>query len=461
MTTIPLPQRGPRPLSLRRNFAWTFAGNFVYAACQWGVLMVLAKFGTPKMVGQFVLGLAVTAPIFMFANLQLRTLQATDSQNEFQFGDYLGLRLLACLLAFGITLAVCLVGGFSRQTVLVILFVGLAKAFEATSNTFYGVLQQHERLDRITPSAIGHGVLALLSLSLGVYLTGSIVWGAAGFALSRMIVILAYDIPSGIWILRSGSPRTLFAQPGRLIRGLDVVRPRWNLRQLQRLVVLGLPLGGTSLLISLNTNIPRYFVAEIGEYELGIFGAIAALMAAGITLMRALDQASCPRLAQHYSAGKTREFRTLFVRLMLLYSALGAAGLAAAWFAGEALLTVLFRPEYAAYRDVLLYVMLAATTAYFAGAIHTALISVRCIRAQVPLLFLNTLAALIACYFLVPLNGLSGAALALAASKVPYVVVGLVLLFRVTQPQPETAESPVTVDGNFNTATEGSTRCAG
>ena len=30
-------------LSLRVNFAWTLAGTVVYAACQWGVLVVLAK----------------------------------------------------------------------------------------------------------------------------------------------------------------------------------------------------------------------------------------------------------------------------------------------------------------------------------------------------------------------------------------------------------------------------------
>ena len=49
-----------KPLTLRRNFSWTFAGNAVYAACQWGMLVVLAKLGSPEMIGQFTLGLAVS-----------------------------------------------------------------------------------------------------------------------------------------------------------------------------------------------------------------------------------------------------------------------------------------------------------------------------------------------------------------------------------------------------------------
>ena len=52
-------------LSLRANFSWTFMGRVVYVGCQWGMLTVLAKLGSPEMVGRFSLGLAVTAPIIL------------------------------------------------------------------------------------------------------------------------------------------------------------------------------------------------------------------------------------------------------------------------------------------------------------------------------------------------------------------------------------------------------------
>src|SRR2546425_157717 len=68
------------PRSLRANFSWTLAGNVVYAACQWGMLIVLARLGSPTMLGQFALGLAVTTPVIIFANLQLRAVQTTDAK---------------------------------------------------------------------------------------------------------------------------------------------------------------------------------------------------------------------------------------------------------------------------------------------------------------------------------------------------------------------------------------------
>ena len=42
----PLLGSSPHRLTLRMNFLWTLAGNVVYAACQWGILVVLAKLGT-------------------------------------------------------------------------------------------------------------------------------------------------------------------------------------------------------------------------------------------------------------------------------------------------------------------------------------------------------------------------------------------------------------------------------
>ncbi len=56
--------------------------------------------GTPEAVGRFALGLAITTPIILFANLQLRAIQATDVRSEYLFRDYLGLRVL--MLSLGL-----------------------------------------------------------------------------------------------------------------------------------------------------------------------------------------------------------------------------------------------------------------------------------------------------------------------------------------------------------------------
>src|SRR4051812_23472007 len=82
------------PVSLRRNFLETLSGNLVYAGCQSGVLVALAKLGTPQVVGVYALPLAITSPVMLLSNLQLREVQAPAARREYSPGEYLALRLL-------------------------------------------------------------------------------------------------------------------------------------------------------------------------------------------------------------------------------------------------------------------------------------------------------------------------------------------------------------------------------
>ncbi len=316
-----------KPLSLRRNFSWTFIGNAVYAACQWGMLVVLAKLGSPEMVGQFTLGLAVTAPIVMLTNLQLDIVQATDAKEQYAFSDYLGLRLIGTTIALVAIAIVILWTGYSLQTSLVILLVGLAKAFESVSDIFHGLIQQHERMDRIAVSLMIKGPLSLLLLGLGVYLSGSVVWGAAGLVIAWAVVLVACDIRNGTLILNQ----------------VPQIRLRW--KTVTQLVWLCLPLGLVKMLLSLNTNIPRYFIEEyLGQRQLGIFAALAYLMVAGNMVIFALGESASPRLAKYYAAQNITAFRELLLKLVGLAALIGGAAIVVAQVVGKEVLTLLYRP---------------------------------------------------------------------------------------------------------------------
>jgi O-antigen/teichoic acid export membrane protein len=141
-----------QPFSLRRNFSWALVGNIFYSACQGGMLIVLARLGTAEMVGAFTFALAVTAPLFMFSNLQLRVVQATDAHTQFTFNDYLGLRLVSTLLALGGLLGINLL--FPSSHCAVILVIGVAKAVESISDVCAGFMQQQESV--FTLASDGH-----------------------------------------------------------------------------------------------------------------------------------------------------------------------------------------------------------------------------------------------------------------------------------------------------------------
>ena len=388
-----------KPLTLRRNFSWTFIGNAVYAACQWGMLVVLAKLGSPEMVGQFTLGLAVTAPVLMFTNLHLRVVQATDARKEYLFSDYLALRLSGTGLALVVIAVITLKAGYRWETSLVIFLLGLAKAFESISDVFYGLIQQHERMDRMAISLMIKGSLSLLLLGMGVYLSGSILWGVLGLVFAWALVLVGYDIRNGVLILN------------------QMPEPGWNLATLKKLVWLSLPLGFVMMLISLNSNIPRYFIEKyLGERELGLFAALAYLMVAGGMVVSALGESASPRLAKYYAAGNSIAFHTLQIKLVAIAALLGGVGVLVAVVAGRQILTLLYGPEYAKHTDLFVWLMVAAGIGYISSFLGYGITAARYFRIQMPLFVLVTSTSAITCLYLLPRLGLVGAAFALIVS---------------------------------------------
>lgn len=402
------------PLSLRANFSWTFVGNVIFAASQWGMLVVLTKLGSPEMVGQFALGLAITVPIMSFATLKTRLVQATDAKREYEFADYFGLRLITTSLALLIIAGIALLTDYQIETRLVILAVGVAKAFESISDVFYGLLQQRERMDRIAKSMMIRGPLSLAALGIGTYLTGSAIGGVVGLASASALVLVLYDVRSVALMLPE--PDDMVSDEGDQ---RSVVRPNWEMRTLVSLAWLSLPLGMVLALESLVTSIPRYFIAEHqGEYALGIFAPMAYVKRAGNIVAIALGLSASPRLAKYYAEGKVKAYRGLLLKLVGVGVLLGGAGVLVAVVFGREILTILYRPEYAEYQDVFVMLMVAAGIAYVATFLDYGMTAARYFRAQLPLFALVTAVTVLACLWLVPVHGLRGAAMAVLISSV-------------------------------------------
>lgn len=393
-----------RPLSLRVNFSWTFAGNIVYAACQWGMLVVLDKFFAKPAVGEFSLGLAITAPILLLSNLQLRAIQATDATRKYEFAEYLRLRLATTAIAMLATVAVAWLVMGSGYAALVCCLIGASKCVEAISDIYHGALQQHERMDRVGVSLMLKGVLTIAALWTAAWITRSLAWSVVAYVGAWAATLAFYDIPV--------TRRTL-----GLARRTAAPHVREG-RRLLRLAWLSLPLGLAAMVVSLNTSVPRYIIAGyIGKADLGIFTVITSFVVVGTTIINALAQSASPRLADHYLrdlAAFRRTLRTL-VGLGLL---VGAAGVVAAALIGRPILNAVFDAEYAARTDVLIWIMAGAALSYGFWFYTTALTVGRYVRTQLVQRIAALAVTAAGCFLLVPQQGILGAAWAIAAGSV-------------------------------------------
>jgi len=400
--------------SLRSNFAWTLAGNVVYAGCQWGMLSCLAKLGNPTIVGQFTLGLAISAPVFMFTNLQLRAVQATDVNAESSFAHYFTLRFLATVLGMLAVLALLPFSASSGAVRAVILLVSLSKCLECMSDVTAGLLQREEQLKRVAISLMIRGVISVVVFSSAFALTRNLVLSIIGMCAVWACVLLFYDLPN---VRRFGRFHNSFFHFDR--------------HELSRLAFLGLPLGWVATCASLKANIPRYFLQhDRGLSEQGIYASLAYLVIAINPLVSALTVAVTTRLANLYAQKNSR----LFVRILTQFSLSGCVfilvGVPLALLLGRSLISLVYNSEYAAYVTLLALLVCVAGLSTISSFIFCGLTAARSFRSQVPIYVIAIIIATIASAQLIPTHGLNGAGTALLLSESVLVIGGLYTLRR-------------------------------
>ncbi len=396
-------------LSVRRSVLWGVVGTAVYAICQWGLLILTARFGSPTLVGQFSLGLAVTAPILMLSNMQLANLLATDASRSHPFAEYHRLRLQTVVLS-GIAIIVCVFLRDSVEDRVVIGLVGLSKLVEAISDIHYGLFHRERRLDGVARSQILRGMLGTfgfwLSYSLGLGLPVAVAMLALGWSL----VLVGHD------------------------RGLVRQHPEWNdgtgtKDGVRRLVRQAFPLGVVAALVSLNVSLPRLMVERfVGHHSLGVFAAMASLIVAGRLVVIPIAQTLAPRLGAAATAGDRAQF-VATIRLSLIGAlVMGCAGVAVALVAGEPVLTLLYGPEFADETQAFLILMGAAAFGYLATFLQVAATAARVLRRQVLVTASAVLTTVLLTWTLVPRFGLVGASWAVLGSAIVEFLASVVLI---------------------------------
>jgi O-antigen/teichoic acid export membrane protein len=189
------------------------------------------------------------------------------------------------------------------------------------------------------------------------------------------------------------------------------------------LTTTAFPLGVVAMVVSLNPNIPRLFIERsLGAHALGFYAAAAYLLVAGRTVMLALGQSATPRLARHFAAGQLDSYRRLLGKMICVGIGFGVAGICVAATAGEWLLGIVYTPEYSAYNDVFLWLMVSAGLSYVGSFLWYGIVAARRFAVQIPLFLLVALASGLGAWLLVPRYGLRGAALAMVLAMLVQIV---------------------------------------
>ena len=389
-------------LRLRHAIAYSIGGQLGYVLSQMLVLSALARLRGAEAVGEFGLALALTTPAFMFVNMGGKSSQASDVTHKYSFAEYAGLVVIAAILA---AVASILAGLFFAQTenaLWIIVVVAATKVVESISTLSYGAFQQAGRVDKVALSLLFRGTLtvALFVLFLWLGFSTALAFCAQLLVWSVMAFVRDYPLASHM-------------ADGRF------VWPSTDWRRIYRLARETAPLGASYVVNSLLVSLPRLFVERsVGLSAVGLLTVVNYFQQAGTMLFTAMSQAIVNRFARLRQRNSDKALRRTLKALFLFVSACSAIGLFLAIFAGEWVLLLVFGPEFAAAKNLLVLVAVALCARLF-GVIPQSLLHAE--RRFTTFLFRELLTVVVCAAFLaicVPRWGLMGAGYAIVAAAI-------------------------------------------
>jgi len=395
---------------LGRAFGWSAVGNYLYAAAQFAVLLVIVARGTQSDVASFLLALAVAAPIFMTMSLNLRAALASDSAGDYTVRAYIVTRAASTAVGVVLVIVVSFFIGAGSGGTLAIVLMGLAKASESVSNLAQGAYLHAEKHEYVTASQIslavlGYGGFVAVFVSTG-NLEAALVALGIGWLMSALVVdsFLIRRVKDDLASMNGSDSAVTLAR---------VSAP------------LGLERGATALAAYLPLIVLDLSGATVAA--VAAFGVVSQTVRVVQVFARTSSFALIPALSRLYAAGEHRVLGALFRKLFLIVGIAGVALFVGAVSVGDRLIELIFGAAYVV--DGLIEIIaLNGASIVFLALTMIGLLSFRKFRL---VLGVRILAIGVTTLFLVVLTGrygVLGVASAAVLGNATSVVVGLFMI---------------------------------
>ncbi len=389
-------------------------GHGFYKVLSLATLVLLARYLGEREFGMFIVALVAVQLADAISDLGLSQAMVREGAGN---DDRLGMDLAAVvpfklvLSALSVILALGMVAASGGGALIVetAFYLGLAQALGSLTFLLRSVFQTHERMEYEALSVVLEGWLRLGAVVITVAGSYGLVGIGKMFALSSLIVVVATAIAM---VHRFARPRFT---TGWFKRGLD-------------LLVMGLPISFVWLLIGADQRINTLLLARFsGDAAAGAFGAAFRLVEPTLIIPSMLIVAIFPVAVRHGREGVgTTHFLLTSSQKMLMALSLPIA--AAIWVAAPTLVAIVFGSPIDSVIQpirilapviVLLFARFGMTQMLLAAGRWRA-----ALWPQVLALLANAALALV----LIPMNGETGAALAVLGGEVIAVAAVAVVL---------------------------------
>jgi len=352
---------------MKKNFSWLFIANIFKGFYQWIVLILIVKYYSNYEVAEFTLAYALSAPIFMLTNLQLKSIYIVDYKHEEKQFNYFLLRFLTVITSIiGFLIYFELTQTFSYIFFIIIII----KSIESIFDIIHGYFQKIEAMQYMSKSIIFQSIFSLLTFFISINIQEELYIALIFVAISNILVLIFYDLR----IILQIEKKAIFKIN---IFNIDYVFIKY-------ILLNAIPLGIAVFITSYTTNLPRIEVESyLGMESLAYFGAFSYMSIGLFQMLLPLQIIIRSKLAKVLHNKKNHLFFKYLIVSIAITSIFSIVLYSIFSLFGEKIITFVYNKSYSEYIEVLLYLFIGQGILFITGLLNIAVQAYQIFKLQV------------------------------------------------------------------------------
>lgn len=346
------------PAQMRKNYFWNTLGSLMNAASTVLMLMAVTQTMGAAAGGIFSLAYAIAQQLMVVGHFEIRTYQATDTEEKFPFGVYLGARCITtvCMMV-GVVVYSAATQGLTYEGLLFTLIASL-RLFDVIEDVFHGMFQQHGRLDIAGRAFFFRVLTTVIAFAVGVVLTKNLLVAClVSFAASAVVMVVLIYAPA---------------------KAMESLKPSFDLRFIGKLLLTTTPLFAGSFLLTYVVGAPKYAMASFMSKEYQTFYAVLSMPAMVINLLsNFVFKPLLTDMAERWTSRNTGAFLSLILKGFGVVTLATVLTMVLAWPLGVPVLSALYGLDFSPYQVELMVLLVGGWLNALTVILYYAVVTMR------------------------------------------------------------------------------------
>lgn len=330
-----------RTNDLRKNFIWNLIGLSFYGFISLFLLIIVKRVNGLDISGIFSYAYSICTLVFYISLYYSRTYQIANYDNNKSFNQFISARVLSVILSLFLILMFCFVSKFDTFKIIVIMLLMLFRSVDAISDTFYGYLQEHEKLYQVGISYTLKSVIGTFLFLVVDLITNNICLSIGALLFVNVVFFYLYDYYN--------------------FKKLYKDRILFDISNIKLIAKEAFPIFIFTFLAIFLSNAQKYVLVYISSNELQSIFAMIIMPATVLSLVgNYLINPFINKLNLFFKNGEIKEFNSLSMKIILSLFLIGIVGVFVCYFIGIPILNIIYSINLDQYRICLTIIIFAS-----------------------------------------------------------------------------------------------------